>query len=229
MPGLTDEAGDTPNGDHDPLALSQKRWENSMLLQIEQLRRSLRPLAPEGVARHTGADYSPPLIHLRYWQTEIQVAWPDLLVRKGDGSPCSTFDQAMVLYYLLKADGSPLADRWIGFRDLPNGAFYNQAFQGYTGDRLARAFGEEPAGFAAACRSMEGWSLPAIGDHAYAFLPLPRIRLAAVLWPGDEEFPARASVVFDGAASHYMTTDGLALLGSGLVGRLIKAAGLRSG
>jgi len=53
-------------------------------------------------------------------------------------------------------------------------------------------------------------------------LPLPRIRLASILYPGDDEFPARASVLFDAAASHYMTTDGLALLGAGLVGRLIK-------
>ncbi|OGN89309.1 MAG: hypothetical protein A2Y88_04885 [Chloroflexi bacterium RBG_13_48_10] len=58
---------------------------------------------------------------------------------------------------------------------------------------------------------------------AYAFLPLPRIRLASILYPGDDEFPARASVLFDAASSHYMTTDGLALLGAGLVGRLIKA------
>jgi hypothetical protein len=54
---------------------------------------------------------------------------------------------------------------------------------------------------------------------------LPRIQLAAILWPGDEEFPARASVLFDGAASHYMTIDGLALLGAGLARRLEKNRG----
>ncbi len=68
-----------------------------------------------------------------------------------------------------------------------------------------------------------GISLTGLPGLAFAFQPLPRIRLAAILYPGDEEFAARASVLFDAAASHYMTTDGLALLGSGLVGRLIKA------
>jgi hypothetical protein len=74
-----------------------------------------------------------------------------------------------------------------------------------------------------AAQSLGGIHLTGLPGVAYAFLPLPRIRLASILYPGDEEFPARASVLFDAAASHYMTTDGLALLGSGLVGRLIRA------
>ena len=47
----------------------------------------------------------------------------------------------MILYYLSYADGTPLADRWIGYRELPDGTFYSQAFQGYSGDRLARHSG----------------------------------------------------------------------------------------
>jgi hypothetical protein len=74
-----------------------------------------------------------------------------------------------------------------------------------------------------AAQELDGMTLSALPGVAYAFLPLPRIRLASILYPGDDEFPARASVLFDAAASHYMTTDGLALLGAGLVGRLIKA------
>jgi hypothetical protein len=50
------------------------------------------------------------------------------------------------------------------------------------------------------------------------------VRLAAVLWEGDDEIAARAAILFDAAAGHYMPTDGLALLGSGLAGRLIRAA-----
>ena len=65
--------------------------------------------------------------------------------------------------------------------------------------------------------------LSALPGVAYAFQPLPRIRLASILYLGDEEFPARAMVLFDAAASHYMTTDGLALLGAGLVGRLVQS------
>jgi len=88
---------------------------------------------------------------------------------------------------------------------------------------LARAFGESPETYTEAAHVLKGISLTGLPGLAFAFAPLPHIRLAAILYPGDEEFAARASVLFDAAASHYMTTDGLALLGSGLVGRLIKA------
>jgi hypothetical protein len=129
----------------------------------------------------------------------------------------------MLLYYLREADGTPMGDRWIGYRELPGGSFYSQAFQGYSGDRLARTFGDHQEAYARACNVLDGIALTGLPGMAYAFNPLPHIRLAAILYPGDEEFATRASVLFDAAASHYMTTDGLALLGSGLVGRLIAA------
>ena len=61
-----------------------------------------------------------------------------------------------------------------------------------------------------------------VGDCGYAFQVLPRVQLAIVYWLGDEEFPPQAQVLFDAAASHYLPVDGLALLGSDLVRRLLK-------
>jgi hypothetical protein len=139
---------------------------------------------------------------------------------------CSVFDIGMLLYYLLTADGIDLADRWISFRELPDGAFYNQAFQGYSGKRVADHFGEDLEAFHTAVRQLGGFQLTALAPAAYAFNPLPRIRLALAMWPGDEDFPSRATVLFDAHADHYMTTDGLALLGSGLARRVIRASSM---
>jgi len=78
--------------------------------------------------------------------------------------------------------------------------------------------------FDRAARELKGAAIPALAPLAFAFQPLPRVRIACALWPGDDEFPTRASVLFDAAASHYMPTDGLALLGAGLARRLMKLA-----
>jgi hypothetical protein len=151
------------------------------------------------------------------------ITWPGLEARfVEDGVPCSIFDLSLFLYYLKIADGTPFADRWISFRELPGGAFYNQAFQGYSGDRLAKALGKRAQAFETAAWALKGAKLSALAEYAFAFQPLPRIRLAAVLWEGDEEFPSRATILFDAASSHYMTTDGMAILGSGLVSRIIR-------
>jgi hypothetical protein len=61
-----------------------------------------------------------------------------------------------------------------------------------------------------------------LAPHAWRFLPLPRVPLAVCLWPGDEEVPAQAAILFDSNAGRHLPTDGLALLGSGLTGRLIR-------
>jgi hypothetical protein len=224
MAGLTDKAGGASFGGGRTVEQAQRAWQESMLRQLERLRESVKTGSPEILADRCGGAFEEGGIRFAYWGWLVSVGWPDLEARYlPDDEPCSTFDTAMFLYYLDTADGTPMADQWIGYRELPDGAFYSQAFQGYSGDKIAEAFGDDPEAFRTAARDLDGWWLSGLGDYAFAFQPLPRIRLGAILWPGDEEFPARASVLFDAAASHYMTTDGLALLGAGLSGRLVKA------
>lgn len=226
MSGLIDQAdGGRPKPPEDVVHQARQAWQESMLRPIDELARSLRGRDPAEIARRAGCEFDGRALQLAYWREPVRLSWPDLeAVRAGNGKPCSTFDQAMLLYYLDCADGAPLADRWIGFRELANGAFYAQAYQGYSGNRVAQAFGSEPEAFERAAQASGGVPVSDLGTSAFAFQPLPRVRLAAVLWPADEEFSARAAILFDGASSHYMTTDGLALLGGGLAGRLVRAA-----
>jgi hypothetical protein len=133
----------------------------------------------------------------------------------------------MFLYYLQTADGAPFVGKWIAFRDLPDGLFYHQAYQGYSGDRLAKAIDNRVDVFERAAKHLGGMKLD-LGDVAFAFDALPRVRVAAVYYAGDEDFPATANVLFDEAASHYLPTDGLAGLGSALVDRLIGALEVKS-
>jgi hypothetical protein len=222
MAGLIDKAdGEGVSGD--PLAQARQNWEASMERRLESLKEDLHLREPRRIAYDCGISWEEGQFKLRFWHQAVVLNWPALGAEHAAGEPCSTFDTAMLLYYLNAGDGSPMADRWISFRELPGGAFYNQAFQGYSGDRLARSFSERPDALAGAAVKLGGWRLPMLSEYAFAFQPLPRIRLASVLWPGDEDFPTRAAVLFDAASSHYMITDGLALLGSGLTGRLIKA------
>jgi len=220
--GILDQAGGNHQTKIDPPEKSKRTWEESMLNALERLRDDLREKDPTWVANQCEATFKENQIILTYWGEGRSIHWPELKIVDLHGQTISTFDTAMIIYYLHSSDGTPMADQWISFRELPNGAFYNQAFQGYSGNRLAKAFGKIPEKFEEAARSLGGWRLPEIGDYAFAFQAFPRIRLAATLWLGDEEFPTTASILFDASASHYMVTDGLAVLGSGLTGRLIK-------
>ncbi|MBN1953471.1 MAG: DUF3786 domain-containing protein [Anaerolineae bacterium] len=150
---------------------------------------------------------------------------PDFVIYKaGTQEEPSSFTKALLLTYLVTADGTTPSGRWVAFRGLPDGMFYAQAFRGYAEDRLAQGLGE--AGLDLFRRGAErlGGQPIDIGDAGYSFPVLPRVRMAAVYWLGDEDFASRASILFEDTATHYMPTDGLAILGSQLVGQLLKAA-----
>jgi len=222
MAGLTDQAGGEQPFGAQRIKDARASWQESMLRRLDELREVVLTQEPVQLAARCGASFDSGRLSLTYWGAHVHITWPALTAESDQGHALSTFDHAMLLYYLAQADGAPMADRWIAFRELPDGAFYHQAFTGYSGNQLAQTFGDRPDDFAAAALALNGLRLPALAEHAFAFQALPHIRLAAALYPGDEDFPAKAAVLFDAAASHYMVTDGLALLGAGLARRLQK-------
>ena len=195
-----------------------------MLDQIERLRVDLRRVDPALAAGRVAGVWNDKAIILDYWGKPASIPWGTLSPVGPSGEALSSFDSAMLLYHLRWSDGSAPSGRWIGFRELPGGEFYHQAYLGYTGCRLADTFGTRADEFDTASASISGERLPGPAPHAWRFAPLPSLPMAACLWPGDDELPAQASVLFDAHAGYHLPLDGLALLGAGLTGRLLEAA-----
>jgi hypothetical protein len=151
-----------------------------------------------------------------------QVAWPSGATRRAANQEVADITtEIILLHYLLTADGTPLASKWIAFRNLSGGLGYDAAFQGRANQRLAQTFATDRSSFEAAARALNGERL-SFGDASFLFRLLPRVWLAVVLHLADDEFPSNASVLFDAAADHYLPTEDLAVLGGLLAGRLIK-------
>lgn len=206
-----------------PEPLDPQRLEQRFAQRLEALRGALAGADPARVAKASGAQYTPEgRLYLPFWDRPIQIAYPQWVAYpQGGEQPLSAFDQALLLYYLTTADGEPLSEQWIGFSDLPEGRFYNQAFQGYTGQELGRAFRDERSAFEGAAQGLGGVRR-SLGDAGFAFQALPRAPMLVVYWQGDEDFPSTYQVLFNAAASHYLPTDAYAILGSTLTRRLIK-------
>lgn len=196
--------------------------------RVEELRQSLRLREPELLAAHTGAelvqlDSGEREFQLALWGRPIRVTHPAFKAYPGNGEEeLPSFNLAMLLYYFSTADGSPLEDSWIAFSELPDGRFYNQAFQGYTGQELGRSFANDLPAFRQAALKLGG-APQAFGDASFSFLALPHVPILAAYWLGDEDFPASCQILFDASAAHYLPTDAYAILGSSLTSRLIKA------
>lgn len=151
-----------------------------------------------------------------------------------DGKPVHAAVAILLLHYLVQADGWPVADEWRPFREMPDGLFYASSFEARAEVPIAAAFGAVGSqragrgpgggvdGLRAAAVKAGGEEL-SIADAAFAFLPLPRVRLAVLLWLGDEDFPPEARIVFDAAAAHYLPAEDLTGLAEALTRRLTRA------
>jgi hypothetical protein len=192
---------------------------------VKEAQAKLRAFDWTVVAARSGATIDPQgNLCVEFLRREYVVDHAELTVKRVDDEAAPTsLMQSLLLTYLYTADGSPSIDRWMGFRELPNGLFYAQAFQGYTGAVLVRDLNGDVAAFKQAGGKLRGAAL-AMGDAGYTFQVLPRLKLAVVMWSGDDEFPAQAQVLFQESAPHYLITDGLAIVGSLLIGQIVKTA-----
>jgi hypothetical protein len=194
----------------------------SLRPRIDAAIAELRELDPSELARRAGLARDGETLMLTLLGKTYALDWPDLVARKPNGEPCRDDLRILFLDYLRHGDGSAPTGKWIGYQELPNGSFYRQAFQGYTGDQLVRDLGGDIEVFRGAAKALGGEPVE-LGDAAFAFRAFPNVPLAVVWWAGDEEFPANATVLFDEVAGRYLPTDGLAVLGRMLCRALAKA------
>lgn len=201
----------------------------SLNRRADELRSLLRCQSPIALAKNTGCTFSPEnsqsgTFNIPLWGSKFELSFPEFVASNPlEGKPAAPHIELLLLYYFSTADGTSIKEQWISFADLPGGRFYNQAFQGYTGRELTKAFQSDQNAFTQAARRFDGQPVPgAPGDLAFHFQALPRVPVLLVYWEGDEDFPPTYQVLFDEAASHYLPTDACAILGSSLTNRLIK-------
>ena len=192
---------------------------------VKEAQAKLRTIDRMVVADRSGATIDPQgNLRVEFLRREYVIDHAEWTVRRADdGAAPPSLMQSLLLTYLYMADGTPPIDRWMGFRELPNGLFYAQAFQGYTGAELVRDLNGDVEAFKQAGENLQGSALP-IGNAGYVFRVLPRLKLAVVMWAGDDDFPAQAQVLFQESAPHYLMTEGLAIIGNLLIGQIVKAA-----
>jgi hypothetical protein len=204
--------------------------ESNFARRVGTLRAELAQCDPSILAERTSATYKPVdehtgIFHLQLWGQPISLSFPDLVVVNERQEPASLVTQALVLYYFHTAHGPSPSGSWISFSELPDGKFYNQAFQGYSGKQLSRAFSDDIAAIKLAAEKAGASSIApkeaSIGDFASLFTVLPRLPILLVGWQGDEDFPASYQLLFDETAANFLPTDVCAIVGGMLVRKII--------
>jgi len=201
---------------------------DSLLARVREIWASLAEADPGRLAAGTRSAFSPKggdtgEFRVALWGREAQISFPGFVTRWLDNAEIvDPFDAALLAYYFETADGTPEAGTRIAFSDLPNGTFYARAFQGYTGNELAKVFGNDAASFTTSAGRIGGLPEP-LADHAFSFRALPLVSVAVACWLGDEDFGPSYRVLFDAAVEHHLPTDVCAIVGSSLTRCLIAA------
>ncbi|MEN8097933.1 MAG: DUF3786 domain-containing protein [Chloroflexota bacterium] len=185
--------------------------------RLEEYRLILSSQNPKDVARRSGAELTESgWINFMLYDEVIAIDARSFQPRE----PIDDSTLALILAYLSRSDGSPPCGQWISFRELDDGTFYHQAFQGYTGRPLVDHLANDLARLTATATEIGGRQSD-LGDISFIFDALPRVPILLIYWRGDDEFKASAKILFDRWANHHLPTDGCAVMGSTLVRLLI--------
>ena len=198
-----------------PTPLGTKQWEDLCRADpLEVCRRALVTWNPEGF-------YAIPFLNSTY------KVFPNRQTVESDTSDPLTKNPEFCLVltcYLLLSQDVPEQSRWVSEKELREGSLFFTGPHALPAIALVKQFGNDPAAFLAAGRKIGGIELPSYGDTAVVFQVLPRISCACVLWSGDDEFPARASFLFDPSADIHLSLDIITAMVRYLVKGLVKAA-----
>jgi hypothetical protein len=183
----------------------------------------LKKRDPASLAKAAGAVFSPEKgLIVSFLGTEYRVEiHPQTDIAKVDSAEeVSIPDKILIAHYLLGAAGKKSAGKLITFRQIPDGHFYFEAFQRRARDPFANFFGDNGRLFVK-CAEMLGAVPVEIGDFGMEFSVFPHIRIQLVLWAGDEEFPADATILFDESIQRILSAEDIAVMCGSLVYRLI--------
>jgi len=100
------------------------------------------------------------------------------------------------LSYLIHAKDIPLSGKQIRPDGLKGGQFFFRGSHLLPLDKIAEKYRSNRDGFIKKGLEFNG-RITDNGDASFEFLPLPKIPVTLILWIADEEFPARADLLFD--------------------------------
>ena len=116
------------------------------------------------------------------------------------------FFDLSVLWYLVSAKDIACTNRFVNLRDMRGGEIFTKGSHLLPLDRIAVQYGKDREGFLKRGAELGGEAM-SIGDASVKLFPFQRIPACMTLWLADEEFPARADLLFDSTCGLQVPVD----------------------
>lgn len=125
----------------------------------------------------------------------------DILLHK-----LSCFSILSILCYLNNAQEVSLTAKLVRPEDTGGGQIYSKGSHVLPLDKIAYKYGNDVEGFLLRGIELGGEQLK-YGDASLRLFPFPRTPIVIILWKSDEEFPARADLLFDSTCDLHLPAD----------------------
>ncbi len=179
-----------------------KAWEILAMLKPEDVCRaaavSYDPASEQYTIRSFGMDFA---VSMRERSITSVAAGSDVLLLK-----LGYFFRLSVLWYLTGAKEIACTGRNVKLQDMPGGDAFIRGSHVLPLEPVAGKYGRDKDGFLEKGKSLGGEPVK-LGDAAQRLYPLPRVPVIIALWLADEEFPARADLLFDSTCCLQLQTD----------------------
>ncbi|GAI64806.1 unnamed protein product [marine sediment metagenome] len=173
----------------------------------------------------SGARYqvidSQKVITLEYLNRSYQIVFPDTdisLIDSEEKVPMR--DKILILHYFNRAKGSPLTNKIIAYKELPEGANYFPTFSKRAIKPLLDHFGGKPEQLIDIAKKLGGRRVD-YGDVAVTINAFSYVPITLVLWRGDEEFGPEGSILFNSTIPDYLSTEDINVLCGTISWRLV--------
>ncbi|HAK60743.1 MAG TPA: hypothetical protein DCO77_10225 [Nitrospiraceae bacterium] len=123
-----------------------------------------------------------------------------LLARLGD------FFRLSLLWYLVSAKKVDCTGTLVKLTSIRGGEAFSKGSHVLPLEQIAGKYGHDRDGFIERGRRLGG-EVVGYGDAAVNLLPFPRVPVVLMLWIADDEFPARADLLFDASCELQAPTD----------------------
>jgi hypothetical protein len=194
----------------------------------EDLWLQLDKLDGQKTAQRSKCQYltGPPRYIISLLNTEYTVNLSDRHIFSTQTGPEPTdaefLEQLCILAYLINAQDLPPANKFVGPEHLPSGQFFFRGLHSLPTKKLEEAFGKSPERLYEVSKKLNT-KRSEFGDASIELHALPRIPITIIIWRGDDEFEARASILFDQTAGNQLPLDALGSLAILTVKALLKA------
>jgi len=177
----------------------------------------------EQQCRKSGTQYiaSEKAIIIDHLNQSYRISFPDGEVSLTTEGEVPKRDKILILHYFTQAKGTPLSNKTITYKELPDGINYFPVFAKRAIQPVLTFFGNEPELLLKTAEILGGSKVD-YGDVAVTINAFSRVPVTFVLWQGDAEFAPEGSIMFDSTISDYLTNDDIHTLCENIAWRLVR-------